>query len=215
MNGCIDKGAYKNALALGSSSLSRGLVGLAASLALLAGGVGVVNADDAPTYRETTLGLYVTAREAFELLEQNESALLIDVRDPVEIKFTGFAEPTDIHVPWVLADTARFDKEGSTWPMVRNTDFEAQVAAALEAHRASADTPIIVMCRSGATRSAPAADAIAEMGFSEVYSVSDGFEGGTLSEGDSKGVRARDGWRNSGLPWSYEIDPDVAWYESQ
>ncbi|AVI61556.1 rhodanese-like domain-containing protein [Halomonas sp. GFAJ-1] len=215
MTGCVDKGAYKNALALGSSSLSRGLVGLAASLALLAGGAGVVNADDAPAYRETTLGLYVTAREAFELLEQNESALLIDVRDPVEIKFTGFAEPTDIHVPWVLADTARFDKEGGTWPMVRNTDFEAQVAAALEAHRASADTPIIVMCRSGATRSAPAADAIAEMGFSEVYSVSDGFEGGTLSEGDSKGVRARDGWRNSGLPWSYEIDPDVAWYESQ
>lgn len=215
MNGCVNNGAYKNALALGSSSLSRGLVGLAASLALLAGGVGVVNADDAPAYRETNLGLYVTAREAFELLEQNESALLIDVRDPVEIKFTGFAEPTDIHVPWVLADTARFDKEGSTWPMVRNTDFETQVAAALETHRASADTPIIVMCRSGATRSAPAADAIAEMGFSEVYSVSDGFEGGTLSEGDPKGVRARDGWRNSGLPWSYEIDPDVAWYESQ
>lgn len=215
MSGFVNNGAYKNALASGSSSLPRGLVGLAASLALLAGGVGVVNADDAPAYGETNLGLYVTAREAFELLEQNESALLIDVRDPVEIKFTGFAEPTDIHVPWVLADTARFDKEGSTWPMVRNTDFETQVAAALEAHRASADTPIIVMCRSGATRSAPAADAIAEMGFSEVYSVSDGFEGGTLSEGDSKGVRARDGWRNSGLPWSYEIDPDVAWYESQ
>lgn len=208
-------GAYTHALLLRtSSSLPRGLVGVAAACALLAGGVGAAVAEEAPAYRETNLGLYVTAKEACELLQHDESALLIDVRDPIEIKFTGFAEPTDIHVPWVLADRSQFDSEGQTWPMTRNSDFAAQVAAALEAHSADADTPIIVMCRSGATRSAPAADAIAEMGYSEVYSVSDGFEGGTLADGDSKGVRARNGWRNSGLPWSYEINPDVAWYET-
>lgn len=49
------------------------------------------------------------------------------------------------------------------------------------------------------------------MGFSQVYSMTDGFEGGKLEEGDSRGVRAVNGWRNSGLPWSSEIDPDVAW----
>lgn len=183
------------------------LAGLAMSMAAIAQG------EEAEAYRETQLGLYVTAKEAYDLLQQDENALLIDVRDPVEIKFTGFAAPTDIHVPWVLADRSEFDADKKTWPMVRNPDFAEQIKAALEAHQANDDTPIIVMCRSGATRSAPAADLIAEMGFSDVYSVSDGFEGGTLAEGDSKGVRARDGWRNSGLPWSYEIDPDVAWHE--
>ncbi|TDR50361.1 rhodanese-related sulfurtransferase [Halomonas ventosae] len=167
--------------------------------------------EEVPAYRETQLGLYVTASEAHELMQENDRAVLVDVRDPIEIKFTGFAEPTDIHVPWVLADRDNFDEEAKSWPMVRNADFEAQVRAELEALEMGEDDPIIVMCRSGSTRSAPAADLIAEMGFSQVYSVTDGFEGGKLEEGDSRGVRAVNGWRNSGLPWSYEIDPDVAW----
>ncbi|QOR40950.1 sulfurtransferase [Billgrantia diversa] len=172
-------------------------------------------AQEAEAYRETQLGLYVTAAEAYELLEANERALLIDVRDPIEIKFTGFAESTDIHVPWVLADRDNFDEEAKTWPMVKNAAFNNQVQAQLDALGVAEDDPIIVMCRSGSTRSAPAADAIAGMGFSEVYSVTDGFEGGKLGEGDSKGVRAVNGWRNSGLPWSYDIDPDVAWRPAQ
>ncbi|WP_243726536.1 MULTISPECIES: rhodanese-like domain-containing protein [Halomonas] len=167
--------------------------------------------DNVPAYRETQLGLYVTAREAYELMQDNERAVLIDVRDPIEIKFTGFAEPTDIHVPWLLADRDNFNEDAKTWPMVKNGDFEAQVRAELEALGVAEDDPIIVMCRSGSTRSAPSADVIAEMGYSDVYSMTDGFEGKKLEEGDSAGVRAVNGWRNSGLPWSYEIDPDVAW----
>lgn len=168
-------------------------------------------AGEAAAYRETQLGLYVTAKEAYDLMQENERAILIDVRDPVEIKFTGFAEPTDIHVPWVLADRDNFNEDAKTWPMVKNADFESQVRAELEALDVAEEDPIIVMCRSGSTRSAPGADVIAEMGFNQVYSVTDGFEGSKLEEGDSKGVRAVNGWRNSGLPWSYEIDPDVAW----
>ncbi|NVE92605.1 sulfurtransferase [Halomonas titanicae] len=168
-------------------------------------------ADEVEAYRETTLGLYATAIEAHNLMQDNDRAVLIDVRDPIEIKFTGFAEPTDIHVPWVLAERDNFDEEAKTWPMVKNADFEEQVRAKIDALGVNKEDPIIVMCRSGATRSAPAADVIAEMGYSEVYSMTDGFEGEKLKEGNSQGVRAQDGWRNSGLPWSYDINPDVAW----
>lgn len=168
-------------------------------------------AEEVAAYRETQLGLYVNATQAYELMQENERAVLVDVRDPVEIKFTGFAELTDIHVPWVLADRDAFSDKAKSWPMVKNTDFASQMRAELEALNVAEDDPVIVMCRSGSTRSAPAADAITEMGFSRVYSVTDGFEGGKLEEGRSKGVRAVNGWRNSGLPWSYEVDPDVAW----
>lgn len=188
---------------------------LASSVMAATLAAGSVLAQEADAYRETQLGLYVTAAEAYELMQENERAVLIDVRDPIEIKFTGFAEPTDIHVPWVLADRDNFDEEAKTWPVVRNADFEAQVKARLDALGVAEDDPIIVMCRSGATRSAPGADVITEMGYRQVYSVNDGFEGSTLKEGDSKGVRAMNGWRNSGLPWSYEIDPDVAWRPSE
>ncbi|MFC2992569.1 rhodanese-like domain-containing protein [Halomonas tibetensis] len=184
---------------------------LASSLMAATLSAGPALAQEVDAYRETQLGLYVSAVEAHELIQQNERTILIDVRDPIEIKFTGFAEPTDIHVPWVLADRDSFDEEAQTWPMVRNADFEAQVKARLDALGVAEDDPIIVMCRSGATRSAPGADVITEMGYNQVYSVNDGFEGSTLKEGDSQGVRAMNGWRNAGLPWSYEIDPDVAW----
>lgn len=195
-------------------SLDRFLVSCALPLTMLSALqlTSLAQAEEAPAYRETQLGLYVTATEAYKMIQQDDETLLIDVRDPIEIKFTGFADPTDIHVPWVLADRSRFDADAQTWPIQRNTDFEAQVSSALNAQGAQQDTPIIVMCRSGATRSAPAADAIADMGFSRVYSVSDGFEGGKLSEGDSAGVRARNGWRNSDLPWGYSVSPEIAWH---
>ncbi|MDR5899560.1 rhodanese-like domain-containing protein [Halomonas vilamensis] len=196
-------------------SLARGSLSVAIAAAALTWGSMAQAQEDAPAYRETQLGLYVTAQEAYELMQEESDAVLIDVRDPIEIKFTGFAEPTDIHVPWVLADRTKFDDEAQTWPIARNPDFEEQIRAELEALGVEADTPIIMMCRSGATRSAPAVDVVAEMGYSEVYSVSDGFEGGQLAEGDSAGVRARNGWRNAGLPWGYTIDLDVAWYEGK
>lgn len=190
-------------------------VAFAAAVAMSWGSAAQAQDEEAPAYRETKLGLYVTAKEAYELMQEESDAVLIDVRDPIEIKFTGFAEPTDIHVPWVLADRTQFDDDAQTWPIARNPNFEAQIRAELESLGVADDTPIIVMCRSGATRSAPAVDVVAEMGYSDVYSMSDGFEGGQLKEGDSAGVRARNGWRNAGLPWSYTINPDVAWYEGK
>ena len=93
----------------------------------------------------------------------------------------------------------------------KNPDFEQQLSAKLAASGARKDTPVIIMCRSGSTRSAPAVNMLAAQGYSNVWTVVDGFEGSTLKEGDSKGVRAVNGWRNSGLPWSYKVDPAVAW----
>nr|WP_298410811.1 rhodanese-like domain-containing protein [uncultured Halomonas sp.] len=155
----------------------------------------------------------IEAQEAYELLESNAQAMLVDVRDPIEIKFTGFATPTDIHVPLALADRENFDEGANTWAMVPNPDFDAQIQQALVERGVDDDTPIVFMCRSG-SRSDKAAERVAAMGFNNVHSMDQGFEGSPLEKRNSKGVRAVDGWRNSGLPWSYEIDPEVAWRPS-
>lgn len=160
---------------------------------------------------KSKLGLYVNAVEAYQMLQQQPDAILVDVRDPVEIKFTGFATPTKIHVPWQLTDTRNWSEQSQSWPMRPNPDFDQQLLSRLAALGASKNTPIIIMCRSGATRSAPAVDRLADYGYSNVWSVTDGFEGNTLKQGASQGVRAVDGWRNSGLPWSYRVPSDVAW----
>ncbi len=159
----------------------------------------------------TQLGLYVTARQAWALLQNEPDAVLVDVRDPVEAMFTGFAEPTRVHVPWLLVDPRQFSAEHGRYEMVANRRFDSEVTQRLAALEIAADAPIIVICRSGATRSAPAADRLTELGYRRVYSVVDGFEGDRLRDGDSTGVRALNGWRNSGLPWSYTLPEDVAY----
>ena len=52
-----------------------------------------------------------------------------------------------------------------------------------------------------------------DKGFKKVYVVTDGFEGGTLKAGDKKSWRLNDGWKNSGLPWSYKLNKEKMYYK--
>ena len=40
-----------------------------------------------------------------------KGAVLIDVRDPVEVKFTGYTDMTDIHVPWKVIDASTWNAD--------------------------------------------------------------------------------------------------------
>ncbi|MBR9868896.1 MAG: hypothetical protein GYB20_17355 [Oceanospirillales bacterium] len=53
---------------------------------------------------QTSLDLYASPAEARDLLQKDHSTTLMDVRDPIEVIFTGFATPTRIHVPLMLAE---------------------------------------------------------------------------------------------------------------
>jgi rhodanese-related sulfurtransferase len=68
---------------------------------------------------------------------------------------------------------------------------------------------LLLMCRSG-DRSARAVDELAAAGFTTVYTVTDGMEGDKVDDPGSvfHGKRMRNGWKNTGLPWVYSIDPD-------
>jgi len=155
-------------------------------------------------------GLYVTALEAWDLIQAHPDTLLIDTRDPVEVMFTGFATETDIHVPYMIADPTTLNADKGRWRMVKNARFANEVEERLQALGANPETTrLVFMCRSGSTRSAPAADLLYDRGWTLAYTVVDGFEGGKRPDGPSKGVRDVSGWRNSGLPWSYTLPEDV------
>lgn len=164
---------------------------------------------------QTIAGLYVDAVEAHALMEDNPRAVLIDVHDPIEIMFTGYAEGTDLHVPYRLTDRSQFNAAKAVYAMPLTPAFEAEVEARLAELGAAKGDPLIFICRSGSTRSAPAADLLTRAGWTQAYTVVDGFEGGKVAEGPSAGVRAKNGWRNSGLPWSYAIDPDIAYFAGE
>lgn len=157
--------------------------------------------------RQTPWQLYLTSSEAFDLkLERGADLLFVDVRDPVEIMFTGFTDVVDVNIPYMLANRERWNDGKSVFQMERNPDFEPAIARALEARGLPRSTPIVLMCRSGGTRGAPSAKALEGKGYEAVYVVVDGFEGGTVKEGTQKNWRLKDGWKNAGLPWSYKLD---------
>ncbi|KAA5607000.1 sulfurtransferase [Roseospira marina] len=175
-------------------------------------GVPPAHAADTPTKASAQVksGLYVTALEAWDVIQAHPDTLLIDTRDPVEVMFTGFADETDIHVPYMLADPTRLNTAKGGWHMVKNARFADEVEARLRELGADPQrTRLIFMCRSGSTRSAPAADLLYDRGWTRTYTMVDGFEGGKRPDGPSKGVRDVSGWRNSGLPWSYTLPEDI------
>jgi rhodanese-related sulfurtransferase len=156
-----------------------------------------------PKEKETTLGLYVSSKEAYKMwASAPEKIKILDVRTTEEYIFVGHAEMA-WNVP-LATQSYEWDSEKKMFKFKPNQDFLTGVKSIA----APGDT-LLVMCRSGG-RSAMAVNQLAAAGFSHVYNITDGMEGDLVKEGDSafKGQRMKNGWKNAGLPWTYELDPD-------
>ncbi len=170
---------------------------------------GTTTAAEAPSdpRKQTPWGLYLTAREAYDLkMRLGEEALFVDVREPVEIMFTGFTDVVDVNIPFWTVNPADWNAKKSVLAMEPNPDFVAQVQAALAARGLGRDAPVMVMCRSGGTRGAPSANALQTLGLTQVFVVVDGFEGSTSKADAEAPFRNVNGWKNSGLPWGYTLN---------
>jgi len=166
--------------------------------------------------RQTIWNLYVDSREAYDMKQKlGDQMLFIDVRDPIEIMFTGFTDVVDINIPFKLANRSVWNKKKPVFMMEVNPDFEQQVAAALEARGLTKAVPVVIMCRSGGTRGAPAIKYLENKGYKQVYVVTDGFEGGKVKEGEQKNWRLKNGWKNSGLPWSYKLNKEKMYFPTK
>ena len=52
-------------------------------------------------------------------------------------------------------------------------------------------------------RSAMAVNFLAKAGFTDAWNITDGMEGDL-----DDGKRTKNGWKNAGVPWTYEVDPE-------
>jgi rhodanese-related sulfurtransferase len=155
-----------------------------------------------PAEKQTTLGFYVTAREAYEKWKAApEKVTILDVRTPEEFIFIGHAEMA-WNIP-VAAQTFQWEADKKQFKMQPLADFVSRVQKV-----AKSDDTLLVMCRSGG-RSALAVNALGRAGFKNVYNITDGMEGDAVKDPDSvfRGQRLVNGWKNSGLPWTYHVDP--------
>lgn len=179
------------------------------ALLLLAPVAPGLSADPAtvPEVKRTRLGLYLTAREAHELLRRDPGKILfLDVRTSSEVEFLGMATPVDANVPYMVrSEWNEWDEKKHTFKLDVNPFFAAEVERRLTEKGLSKSDPVVLMCRSG-DRSARAVDLLAELGYTKVYSVVDGYEGDLAKEGPRQGQRVVNGWKNADLPWSYVLD---------
>ena len=114
-----------------------------------------------PKEKETILGLYVTAKESFDMWKANpEQIKILDVRTPEEYIFIGHADMA-WNIPLAF-QSYDWDSEKNQFKFTPNPDFLSGVQA---------------------------------------------IAGDTVSEPESvyHGRRLKNGWKNSGLPWTYEL----------
>jgi rhodanese-related sulfurtransferase len=157
-----------------------------------------------PKSKQTALGLYLTAKEAFSKWHVDaDKVVVLDVRTPEEYIFVGHA-PMAKNIPVRVLNPELTAKKKRP-VMEPNPDFVSQVKRDYKV----SDT-ILVMCRSGG-RSAMAVNLLAEAGFKNVYNITDGFEGDSVKDPQSyfNGKRVKNGWKNSGAPWTYELAPNL------
>ena len=151
----------------------------------------------------------VAPGEAYLRVTQGDkNILLVDVRDPVEIMFVGFADTVHVNVPFLLVDRSAWDDKRDVFRLYRNPDFIRQIQAELDRRGLGKDAEIITLCRSGSERGHPSAALLRANGFPNARFVIDGFQGPAIKDGPQAGLRILSGWQNSGLPWSSRMNPD-------
>lgn len=131
----------------------------------------------------------LSSQHAWQLLQDNPKALLVDVRSEMEYLFVG--HPTGaIHIPWI---------DEPDWVVNPQfvTEMRKLILGGLSEQHTEANVPIILICRSG-KRSLEAGEKLISEGFREIYNIDDGFEG-ELDESHHRSSIG--GWRFSGLPW--------------
>jgi rhodanese-related sulfurtransferase len=158
-----------------------------------------------PEAKRTKLGLYLEAKEVPDFIKAHPKTLFLDLRTPEELLFVGVPDGIDGNVTFGIMNYNKWDDKKKAFVRFPNPDFLANFEYwALDKGTEKAD-PIVLICRSG-DRSAIGADFLAKQGYTNVWSVVDGFEGDLAKDGPNKGRRAVNGWKNSGLPWSYDLD---------
>ncbi len=123
----------------------------------------------------------LTPQQSWEFLQQDPSAVLVDVRTQIEHAYVGHPVGA-VHIAW---------KEAPSWEI--NPNF----VDAIEELVANKATPILLLCRSG-QRSLSAARVLEDAGYAHLINIVDGFEG-PLDPHNHRGQIA--GWRFCGLPW--------------
>ena len=151
-----------------------------------------------PAYKKINHDRYLSSQDAHRLLRSEPSILFVDVRDPVEIAIMGHPDQIDAIVPVNILGMNE-DGRPRIGELVRNQNFFDEMEEVLAENNKSKHDFIIITCGSG-RRSAVAARALYNEGYTNVWHVTDGYEGD-----EHTGFNRDNAWKAAGLPWSMDL----------
>lgn len=170
-----------------------------------------------PSIKQSKQGRYLTPQQALDMVQRDgKNVLFLDIRTRAEAMYVGMPAPVDALVPYVEHQEimAEWDDKRGMYLLEPNVDFPNEVARRLAAKGLNKHSPIILICRSG-DRSAKATDLLSLHGYTQVYSIPEGFEGDMGKTGAANGRRAVNGWKNANFPWSYKLDKAKMYFPAQ
>ncbi len=131
----------------------------------------------------------ISPQQAWEILEDEPQAVLLDVRTSMEYEYVGHPAKA-LHIPWMDAPDWSIDAE-----------FVNKVREALMKRTGSEQglesIAVLAICRSG-KRSQAAVEELASQGFNNLYNIENGFEGDLDNNNHRNTIN---GWRFVDLPW--------------
>lgn len=132
--------------------------------------------------------------EAWQILQDNPKAVLIDIRSELEYLFIGHPKGA-IHIAWVDEPDWKINPGFAT--EVRKVMLEGIISNDEDKKNPTDTAPVLLVCRSG-RRSFEAGKKLVKEGFSNVYYIIGGFEGPIDAEHHRS---TSGGWRFYELPW--------------
>lgn len=194
----------------------RWLLGAVASTAglLLQPGFAVAAVDPATVAepKRTKAGRYLMAADVPAFIQTQGGApkvLFLDLRTRAEAMYVGMATGIDALVPFVEHQELMtdWDAQRGIYRLEPLQDFVPEVNRRLSQKGLTKSDMVVLICRSG-DRSSRGANRLADDGFTQVWSVVDGFEGDMGKDGR----RSVNGWKNAGLPWGYKLERERMYF---
>ncbi len=136
----------------------------------------------------------ISPKDAWQMLQDNPKALLIDIRAEMEYLFIGHPKGA-IHVAWIDEPDWKINPRFAT--DVRKVMLGGIISDHEDKDHQIDAAPVLLICRSG-RRSLEAGKALVKDGFTTVYNITEGFEGPLDAEHHRSTLG---GWRFHGLPW--------------
>jgi rhodanese-related sulfurtransferase len=129
----------------------------------------------------------ISPRQAWETLQADAVARLVDVRTDAEWTYVGLPDLSAAGKQPVLV----------SWQLFPTMQVDGAFVDHLQEAGLTPDQPLYFICRTG-SRSLTAAQVAERAGFTRTYNIAGGFEGPM----DAAGHRGRiAGWKADGLPW--------------